>query len=293
VEFADDGSGVERRLPVLLEVGDVVADVLGPGLRAHAARERAAQPIRTIVEERLLTPHFQPIVALDTGAIQGFEALTRFANGQGPDQVFKEARLLDLGVALERVTLVAAIHEAHHLPGRPFLSLNVSPELVLSPELEPLLASSRRPLVLELSEHVPVDDYEALRESVTAIRPGVSLAVDDAGSGYASLRHILALRPAYAKLDLTLVREIDRDPARQALLVGLVEFSRELGCQLVAEGIEREEERESLLRLGVAMGQGFLFGRPQPIRAAAEPLELHPPGNGLTTRSAASPRRWL
>jgi EAL domain-containing protein (putative c-di-GMP-specific phosphodiesterase class I) len=121
--------------------------------------------------------------------------------------------------------------------------------------------------VLEITEHDPIQDYAALRAALTALEPPVEVAVDDAGSGYASLRHILALRPRYVKLDIGWVRGIDADPARQALVAGLVHFAGEVGCRLIGEGVETEAERTALLRLGVPLGQGCLFGRPVPVPA--------------------------
>ena len=117
-----------------------------------------------------------------------------------------------------------------------------------------------------ITEHPPIDDYAALRAALARLDPSVRVAVDDASSSYASLRHILALRPAYVKLDMGWVRDIDADPARQALVAGLVHFADEVGCQLIGEGIETEAERAILFQLGVPLGQGYLLGRPAPIR---------------------------
>ena len=94
----------------------------------------------------------------------------------------------------------------------------------------------------------------------------MGLAVDDAGSGYSSLRHILELRPTYAKLDISLVHGIDADDLRQALAAGLQYFARKTGCRLIAEGVETSEEADVLQRLGIEFAQGYLFG--QPVLAA-------------------------
>jgi EAL domain-containing protein (putative c-di-GMP-specific phosphodiesterase class I) len=96
--------------------------------------------------------------------------------------------------------------------------------------------------------------------------------VDDAGAGYAGLRHILELQPAFAKLDISLVRGIDTDEVRQAMAAGLQYFGLRTGCQLIAEGVEREAEVETLRNLGVELAQGFLFGEP----AAAEDVAPGP-----------------
>ena len=144
------------------------------------------------------------------------------------------------------------------------LALNVSPALVhTDPEIGPLLSRADRPVILELTEHAPIDDYRTLQGRINAIEPPVQIAVDDAGSGYASLRHILALRPDYVKLDLSWVRGIDTEQARQALVAGLVHFAGAMGCELIGEGIETQAERSTLERLGVRYGQAYLLGRPE------------------------------
>ena len=103
----------------------------------------------------------------------------------------------------------------------------------------------------------------------------MDVAVDDAGAGFASLRHIIELRPRYVKLDLQLVRGIDGDPARQAMIAGMVYFARDTGCLLIAEGVQTAAERDTLLRLGVPFGQGFLFGHPAPASAWSVMSPVH------------------
>src|SRR5207237_606118 len=115
---------------------------------------------------------------------------------------------------------------------------------------------------VEITEHVAIEDYRSFRSAVERLGRGVRIAVDDAGAGFASFRHILELRPDFVKLDIGLVHEIDRDPVRQALVAGIVYFARSSGCQLIAEGIETEGERALLRTLGVPLGQGYLLGRP-------------------------------
>ncbi|HUG47922.1 MAG TPA: EAL domain-containing response regulator [Candidatus Limnocylindria bacterium] len=258
------GSAVElvRRMPLFVEVADLVATLLRPGMEAGASRSLAHAALRQLIEEAAFTPHFQPLVALADGALVGYEALTRFDDGAPPEMHFAEAVTLELGHELELATLTAAVGAAVHLPVGAFLALNVSPGLVLQAELARLLGETDRQLVLEITEHSPIHDYAALETALARIKPPIRVAVDDAGSGYASLRHILALRPGYVKLDMGWVRDIDADPARQALVAGLVHFAAEVGCTLIGEGIESEAERQTLLRLGVTLGQGYLFGRP-------------------------------
>ena len=119
------------------------------------------------------------------------------------------------------------------------------------------LAEAGRPLIVELTEHERIDDYEVIRSALARLGPNVKLAIDDAGSGYSSLRHILALQPAYVKLDIEWVRGIDRDPAGRALVSGLVYFATETGCELIAEGIETQEELEAHSWAGGAARPGI------------------------------------
>ena len=105
---------------------------------------------------------------------------------------------------------------------------------------------------------------------------GLRIAIDDAGSGYASLRHILNIRPDIIKLDIALTRAIDSDPARQALAIALVSFRQDIDAVLVAEGIETLAQLEALVRLGLRHGQGYYLGRPAVPRCE---LRAVPPGN--------------
>ena len=173
---------------------------------------------------------------------------------------------MGLGADYELAALEAALAEAGRLPDGSFLTMNVSPAVVLGSgkRLRRLLAGVARPIVLELTEHVPIDDYTNLRDAIAALGE-VEIAVDDAGAGYASMRHILEIRPAFAKLDISLVRGIDGDELRQAMAAGFQYYALRTGCRLVAEGVETEEEASALRALGVDLGQGYLFGRPEPL----------------------------
>ena len=144
------------------------------------------------------------------------------------------------------------------------LSVNLAADVLRNDEaLRQLLANTDRPLIVELTEHERIDDYAGVRAALESVGPGVKLAIDDAGSGFASLRHIFALHPDYVKFDIEWVRGIDTDPVRRALVSGLVYFGNETGCELIAEGIETDAELAALRELGIQLGQGYLLGRPQ------------------------------
>ncbi|MCI0582505.1 MAG: EAL domain-containing protein, partial [Chloroflexi bacterium] len=264
VSAADgDPLALAERLPALVECATLAGALLGPQLRSSSTYSVRKARIAAIIADRGFLPVFQPIVELETRAVVGYEALTRFTDGSRPDQIFGEAHRCGLALELEAATLGAIFDAARALPDTAWLNINVSPELVLAGEpLVPILAASARPVVLELTEHVAITDYPALRAALEGLGPTIRLAVDDAGAGFASLRHILELRPDYVKLDRAIVRRVDRDPARQALVAGLVDFATRTGAILIAEGVETEAEVGAVHHLGVPLAQGYRLGRP-------------------------------
>jgi PAS domain S-box-containing protein len=248
------------------EFAPVTGALLGPELVRRRAHADTREVVARTIETTAFHPVFQPIVELESRAVIGYEALTRFDDGTPPDRLFTEAERVGLGRELELATMDAALAAADALPADRWVSLNLSPDVILdAPMLAVMRQVGERQLVVELTERSAIEDYPAVRAALERFGEGVSLAVDDAGAGFASLRHIIELRPQFVKLDMRLVRGVDADTARQALIAGMVFFSAQVGCTLVAEGIETEDERRTLRRLGVNFGQGFLLGRPQRI----------------------------
>ena len=257
---------LDRRLPSVIDFAAIASALVGPALQARSADRDARAVLEEIITKRKFTPVFQPVFNLESGKIVGYEALTRFDDGVGPEKRFAEAVREGLGIALESACLQASVTAARALEPGTWLSLNVSPALVLEgAALRAFVDQADRPILVELTEHEPVDDYDRLRAALERLGDGARVSVDDAGSGYASLRHILALRPAFVKLDATWVAGLDRDPARQALVAGLMHFAASTGCELIAEGVETVEERAALDHLAVKLGQGYLLGRPQAL----------------------------
>jgi PAS domain S-box-containing protein len=252
-----------ERLPALATFGSIVGALVAPGIETRHREDDARATIQAILDAAAFTPFFQPIVEVHTGTVVGYEALSRFADAISPDIVFRMATRAGLGIELEAATLGAALEAAEILPAGAYLSLNASPALIRSGELRVLLEGRERAIVLEITEHVAIDDYPALRVALAALGPTVRLAVDDAGAGYASLRHILELAPDFVKLDVGLIRGIDADPARQALIAGVGYFAAKRKLRLIAEGIETAAELAALRGLAIDYGQGFLLGRPQ------------------------------
>jgi len=252
-----------ERLATAREFGLVAGPVLGPALENRRRLEIVREGVSRIIESGAFHPVFQPILDLSSGRTVGFEALTRFDGGRRPDHWFADAEAVGLGIELETATLRAALFDAEGLTRGAYLSINASPNLAGA--LIPLLAaleSVDRDIVVEITEQAPVASYLRLREALSSLRGHVRIAVDDAGAGYAGLQHILEIGPDIVKLDISLVRGVNSDPARRALIASMVSFAAETRCTLLAEGIETDEERATLRALGVELGQGYLLGRP-------------------------------
>jgi diguanylate cyclase (GGDEF)-like protein len=250
----------------------IVAGLIGEELEREEllgqARHRVRESILRMLEGDGLSVVLQPIVELSGGRVVAAEALSRFAAEprRSPDAWFADAAAVGLGVELELAAARAALASVDTLPPGVRLSLNVSPAALCSPALaDALAAAPGSRLALELTEHAPVEDYEALSRALAGLRArGVKLMIDDAGAGFASFRHVLGLEPDVIKLDLSLTRDIHRDPVRRALAASLVAFAREIGADIVAEGIETQEELDALLGLGITLGQGYYIARPGP-----------------------------
>lgn len=260
-----------RHLSTAVEFGALASALLARELESRTGLEASRALLSGVIADGSFDIVFQPVIELQGRAVMGYEALTRFRDGTRPDVRFADAHRHGLGQALENVTLRAAVEAATILPTGTWLALNISPEMLLDRRrVDQVLARADRPVVLELAESMAVSDYRAIQSAIAA-RPEVRLAVDDAGAGYAGLRHLVELRPAFVKLDLHLVRNLDQDTARQALIAGMAHFAESTGCELIAEGIETSSELEAVRSLGVPMGQGYLLGRPAPAARFATP----------------------
>ncbi len=250
-------------LPGLMEFASVAGTLLDPAVTAIAAATSEYERVARVIDERAFATVFQPIVDLETDRPVGFEALSRFGDGTRPDLVFQAARRVNLGRELELAAIDSALGAARVLPEAAFLSLNASPDLILSgSELSDLISGRAGAVVLEITEHQPIADYDRLHTALDALGPAIRLAVDDVGAGIANFDHLIGVRPQFIKVDIGLVRAVDADLARQALIVALLHFANATGSQVIAEGIETVAELATLRRLGVRLGQGFLLGRP-------------------------------
>ncbi|HEY7666755.1 MAG TPA: EAL domain-containing protein [Actinomycetota bacterium] len=263
---------VDGRASLSAEVIDAIVDELQSQLRREEIeqeqREARRQEIGRFVAGEAVTTVFQPIVDLRTGETLGMEALSRFHSLplRPPYEWFAEAAELELGVPLELATMRRALARVGDLPDGAYLSLNCSHRAAMSGELLDAFGVDAHRIVVEITEHEAVEDYERLTSALERLRAaGVRVAIDDAGAGFASLRHTLRLRPDIVKIDIGIVRDVDRDRGKRALASALARFAGEMGMAVVAEGIESQAELDTLLELDVVMGQGFHLAEPGPI----------------------------
>jgi EAL domain-containing protein (putative c-di-GMP-specific phosphodiesterase class I) len=206
----------------------------------------------------------QPLVRTSDGLILGYEALARMAVEplQPPNWWLERAAELGLRGKLELACLAAAASIGDP-PADRMLFVNVSPSTLTDPEALQLLDSLPSRLVVELTEQEAVEDYEELRRHLAPwLSRGVRFAIDDTGAGYSSLRHVIELQPDFLKLDRELVREVDRDRNRLALIRAVVAFASEVGTSVVAEGVETQAELDTLRDAEVHLVQGYLLARP-------------------------------
>ncbi|BBK37893.1 hypothetical protein STAQ_29710 [Allostella sp. ATCC 35155] len=256
----------QRDLDTMRVFADLVARQVNADLdQRRLLRERRAV-IEEVIQDRRFEMVYQPIVDLVGMETVAYEALCRFAPQpyRSPDQWFQDATIVGLGVELELLVVEAAVADLAVLPDGMSLSINVSAATAVSGGLAAALGTrSLNRIILELTEHDRVEDYGLLQSNLAMLRSaGLRLAVDDAGAGYSGLQHLVRIAPDVIKMDMSLTRGIDRDPARRALASAMIFYGRETGSILLAEGIETEAELAMLRRLGFTRGQGYLLGRP-------------------------------
>lgn len=298
-ELADATRRAARGEPLVsAELMGHVLDELAQRVRSEArldgVREQRARRIRRFASGRGMRMVGQPIYELGTGFPVGIEALARFdSTPEDPEPWFREAWDLGLGPDLELAALGRAVAALSSFPEDMYLAINLSPDTLLSEgfdEMRDELPWER--IMLEVTEHVPIADYERFRQPIAHLRRrGARIAVDDAGAGFASFHHVVELSPDLIKLDRRLTLRIAGDDRRRALARALVAFAEEVGISVVAEGIETGETLRILRRFGVGFGQGHFLASPSPraLRPAALDLALRPAPARIV--SDAAPRR--
>ena len=265
---ADEAIHLLADLPSVSESAALAEKILAPALLARQQLRRERAVMTAMIDRGAFWPVFQPVIDLASRQRVGFEALTRFASDEPAADTFVHAVRIGLGLELEAATIARAIRASVRLPPGEWLSLNVSAELLATGSILPdLLAGQHRAIVLEITEHEHIEEYGPLHVAMRDLGPNVRIATDDTGAGVANFRHLMNLRPAIVKIDVALVRDVDFDVSRQAVIAGLVQFAAVSGALVVAEGIETRAEAATVKRLGVGLGQGYLFGRAATIEA--------------------------
>ncbi|QNE13219.1 EAL domain-containing protein [Pseudarthrobacter sp. NBSH8] len=257
-----------------------------PQLAERLDSLRSLSRISSLLENQMLMTAFQPIYGLESRAVMGVEALSRFVSddGAGAEIWFAEAAAVGLGANLEFSALASAALAAAKLPAHLYVSLNISPVSCLDPRLPELFEHIELPIdriVLELTNEIPDEEYSHFISAITPLRErGLRIAIDDSHPTAGALSRMLHLRPDFIKLGRNVISGVDTDTSQHALAACLVDFAEQIGSVLVAEGVETTEELNVLTELGFSAGQGFLLGRPsvRPKDWAAWNTPLDPDG---------------
>ncbi len=280
----------ERDARFMSMLGEVIVHELGARRDAHLL----ASAIVELIDHEDVEIAFQPIIDLHKRRCAGIEALARFPEPFGaPDRTLASAEPLGLRLELERLLIRKAWEIIPSLGPAQFLALNVAPEALLElarranqKDLLPLPQ-----LVVEVTEHAVIDDYGPLIDELAPLRArGLRVAVDDAGAGYASLRHVLELRPDFIKVDRSLIHGIAHDRSKRAAVRACQSVALDLRASVIAEGVERPEDLAVAIELGLEAGQGYLLGRPTMDPAAVSEW-LGPHEGGELAGACVAPRR--
>ncbi|HWG73697.1 MAG TPA: EAL domain-containing protein [Acidimicrobiales bacterium] len=267
-------------------------EVFRPQMHESAVtRLQLETDLRRAVKECSLLLHYQPIVDLGTGRLLGLEALVRWPHAElgmrMPSEFIPLAEESELILPIGRAVLEQACHQAHRwaeqFPGQAGLSIavNVSVRQLEDDHfVDEVVTTLRRSglaptsLVLEITESVFVVDVEASIEKISALKQlGVSVAIDDFGTGYSSLGILPRIPVDILKIDRSFVEGICRSPEESAVGRAVIDLARTFGLRIVAEGIERQDQLDELIRLGADMGQGYYLGRPLDVEATEALLE--------------------
>ena len=263
----------DRDLQVMRAFADLSAFEINRELLKAEETATKRRRVEGAINEGNFSVVYQPIFRLADARVVGFECLSRFTSEprRPPDVWFGEAAEVGLGVDLECAAISLALRALPRFSQDVTLAINASPLTILSESfLDAVSVAPPKRLIVEITEHASVPDYDELIAVLAHIRrQGIMVAVDDAGSGYASLRHILKLAPDLIKLDMDITRNIDTDLARRSLAAALIGFAHDTGSEIVAEGVETADELRALRNLGAQRAQGYLLGRPMPLEQAS------------------------
>lgn len=249
---------------------------------AEAARRDERHGLLTTILDQRIYSVYEPIVEVGSRTVYGYEALARGPEGSrfhSPAALFGAAERYGLVFELDCVCRESGLCGAVDFPAGTKLFLNIRPTTIHDPSfrgkrlIRTLEERGLTPhdVVFEISEQESIRSFGAFREMRDDYRSlGFQFALDDTGAGYAGLEELLEVEPDYIKIDRAMVSGVDQDPARQDVLAALLTMAEKMGARVIGEGLDTLEELEMLGRLGIHFGQGWLFGRPTPLRAATD-----------------------
>ncbi|WP_024545922.1 EAL domain-containing protein [Picosynechococcus sp. NKBG15041c] len=272
--FTPNQSLNERDLAIMRVAAEFAAAQIEHYLEAERLKSEIRERIHAVLSGDALSMVYQPIYHLAENRVVGLESLARFFTTpmRSPDIWFNEAAYVDLSIPLELMAIQLALDGIKHFPADTYVAVNISPKTILDGKLGDALAGwPLGQIVLEVTEHAVIDHYDDITRVVNPLRQrGLRIAVDDAGAGYASFRHILNLAPDVIKLDISITRNIDTDRSRRALAAALISFAQETGSKIVAEGVETASELAVLQELGINKAQGYFLGKPMSLKDASQ-----------------------
>jgi EAL domain-containing protein (putative c-di-GMP-specific phosphodiesterase class I) len=244
----------------------MLGELVIPDLDEQREREQLRDDIMRLIENEGVDVAYQPILDVRGEHCLGIEALARFPEPFGaPDLTLAASRTVGLSLELERQVVTQAWKMIPLLAPGQFLALNVSPDALLELAHRANLRDDL-PLgqvVVEITEHAVIDCYAELHAELMPLRErGLRIAVDDAGAGYASLRHVLELRPDFIKVDRSLIHGIADDHARRVAVSAFLSLALDIGSLVIGEGVERPVDLAVVRELGLHAVQGFLLAQP-------------------------------
>jgi EAL domain-containing protein (putative c-di-GMP-specific phosphodiesterase class I) len=260
----------QRDLAFLNLISELASEIIEKKLQEAQTNQVNQSKVLDIINSNNLEIYYQPIYSLNTNKVSGYESLSRFfvEPYRPPNLWFDEAAQFGLGETLEMLVVKNTLGNLNRFNSDVYVSINTSPEHILSGAIANALATMTdcSNIVLEVTEHSPIADYSKMLAALAPLRDkGIRLAIDDVGAGYSSFQHILELQADIIKLDISLTRSINTDRRKFLLAKALCSFAKDIGCNIIAEGIETQEEINTLRKLNVDKVQGFYLGRPQAL----------------------------
>ena len=276
----DVGHGLAVHNP-LLHTERVIERALNEALLQGEHQRRSEELLELerlqdiMLRERVVTS-YQPILRMQENKIMGFEALSRGPRGSGlesADSLFGAATKNNLLVELDRLCRKRALLSSGRIPSSTKIFVNTLPATMRDPQfkgraliefLEKAHVSPDR-IVIEITEHLVIENHTVFRGTIEDFKLlGMKFAVDDVGKGYSGIDTIAKLAPDYLKIDRDLIQDVHDRKANRAMVKAIIDLARTMKAEVIAEGIEKDEEVQMLRALGVDYGQGYHFARPDP-----------------------------